>query len=156
MYTADQASNTVSVINPATNTVLGTIALGKPRLDPSADVLGAMYDGEIDVHGLGFSRDGKWLDVIDVTTNAIHVIDTSTNKVVRTMYVGRAPHEGFFSPDGTRLWVAVRGQDYISVLDWRAGKEVDRIYSEDGPSKVVFSTDGKFAYVNHLRASRLD
>ncbi|MER6127297.1 hypothetical protein ABT173_32885 [Streptomyces sp. NPDC001795] len=156
VYTADQDSNTVSVINPATNTVLGTIALGKPRLSPSADVLGAMYDGEIDVHGLGFSRDGKWLDVIDVTTNAIHVIDTATNKVVRTMYVGRAPHEGFFSPDGTRLWVAVRGQDYISVLDWRAGKEVDRIYSEDGPSKVVFSTDGKLAYVNHLRASRLD
>nr|WP_272920959.1 hypothetical protein [Streptomyces sp. SID2888] len=156
VYTADQASNTVSVINPATNTVLGTIALGKPRLDPSADVLGAMYDGEIDVHGLGFSQDGKWLDVIDVTTNAVHIIDTATNKVVRTMYVGRAPHEGFFSPDGTRLWVAVRGQDYISVLDWRAGKEVDRIHSEDGPSKVVFSPDGKLAYVNHLRASRLD
>ncbi|MGW1802029.1 hypothetical protein ACWCQN_40510 [Streptomyces sp. NPDC001984] len=156
VYTADQDSNTVSVINPATNKVLGTIALGKPRLSPSADVLGAMYDGEIDVHGLGFSRDGKWLDVIDVTTNAVHIIDTATNKVVRTMYVGRAPHEGFFSPDGTRLWVAVRGQDYISVLDWRAGKEVDRIHTEDGPSKVVFSPDGKFAYVNHLRASRLD
>ncbi|MEV6114646.1 hypothetical protein AB0L59_19550 [Streptomyces sp. NPDC052109] len=156
VYTADQASNTISVINPATNSVLGTIALGKPRLSPSADVLGAMYDGQIDVHGLGFSRDGKWLDVIDVTTNAVHVIDTATNKVVRTMYVGRAPHEGFFSPDGTRLWVAVRGQDYISVLDWRAGREVDRIYSEDGPSKVVFSPDGTLAYVNHLRASRLD
>jgi YVTN family beta-propeller protein len=156
VYTADQDSNTVSVINPATNTVLGTIALGQPRLAPSKDVLGAMYDGQIDVHGLGFSRDGKWLDVIDVTTNAIHVIDTATNQVVRTMYVGRAPHEGFFSPDGTRLWVAVRGQDYISVIDWRAGKEVDRIYSEDGPSKVVFSPDGKLAYVNHLRASRLD
>ncbi|MEE1805241.1 YncE family protein [Streptomyces sp. BE133] len=156
VYTADQDSNTVSVVNPATNKVLGTIALGKPRLSPSADVLGAMYDGEIDVHGLGFSRDGKWLDVIDVTTNAVHIIDTATNKVVRTMYVGRAPHEGFFSPDGTRLWVAVRGQDYISVIDWRAGKEVDRIHTEDGPSKVVFSPDGKFAYVNHLRASRLD
>ncbi|MFB7186950.1 hypothetical protein ACFCZT_16970 [Streptomyces sp. NPDC056230] len=156
VYTADQSSNTVSVINPATNTVLGTIALGKPRLDPSADVLGAMYDGEIDVHGLGFSRDGKWLDVIDVTTNAVHIIDTATNQVVRTMYVGRAPHEGFFSLDGTRLWVAVRGQSYISVLDWRAGKEVDRIRTEDGPSKVVFSPDGKLAYVNHLRASRVD
>jgi YVTN family beta-propeller protein len=156
VYTADQASNTVSVINPATNTVLGTIALGKPRLSPSADVLGAMYDGQIDVHGLGFSRDGKWLNVIDVTTNAVHVIDTGTNEVVRTVYVGRSPHEGFFSPDGTRLWVAVRGQNYISVIDWRAGKEVERIPTEDGPSKVVFSPDGKFAYANHLRALVLD
>ncbi|GAA2275446.1 MULTISPECIES: hypothetical protein [Kitasatospora] len=156
VYTADQSSNTVSVINPATNTVLGTIAFGKPRMDPSADVLGAMYDGEIDVHGLGFSRDGKWLDVIDVTTNAVHVIDTATNQVVRTVYLGRAPHEGFFSPDGTRLWVAVRGQDYISVVDWQAGKEVDRIHTEDAPSKVVFSPDGRLAYVNHLRVQVLD
>lgn len=156
VYTADQASNTVSVINPATNTVLGTIPFGKPRLSPSADVLGAMYDGQIDVHGLGFSRDGKWLNVIDVTTNAVHVIDTATNKVVRSVYVGRAPHEGFFSPDGTRIWVAVRGQDYVSVIDWRAGKEVDRIHTEDAPSKVVFSPDGKLAYVNHLRTQVLD
>jgi YVTN family beta-propeller protein len=100
VYTADQVSNTVSVIDPKTMTMLGTIALGQPRLAPDADVLGAMYDGEIDVHGLGFSRDGRWLDVIDVTSNAVHVIDTGTNKVVSTVYVGRAPHEGFFSPDG--------------------------------------------------------
>ncbi|MET8630150.1 SMP-30/gluconolactonase/LRE family protein [Kitasatospora sp. NPDC004669] len=156
VYTADQDSNTVSVINPATNTVLGTIAFGRPRMAPDADVLGAMYDGEIDVHGLGFSLDGRWLDVIDVTTNAVHVIDTATNQVARTVYVDRAPHEGFFSPDGTRLWVAVRGQDYVSVIDWQAGKEVDRIHTEDAPSKVVFSPDGKLAYVNHLRAQVLD
>ncbi|WP_269854812.1 YncE family protein [Streptomyces sp. RPT161] len=156
VYTADQDSNTVSVINPATSTVLGTIALGQPRMAPAADVLGAMYHGEIDVHGLGFSRDGKWLDVVDVTSNAVHVIDTATNKVVRTVYLGRAPHEGFFSPDGTRLWVAVRGQDYVSVIDWQAGREVDRIHTEDGPSKVVFSPDGRLAYVNHLRALVLD
>src|ERR687892_2634723 len=31
VYTADQSSNTVSVINPKTAKVLGTIALGKPR-----------------------------------------------------------------------------------------------------------------------------
>src|SRR5882757_4504602 len=87
VYTADQVSNTVSVIDPKTNTVLGTIALGQPRLAPTADVLGAMYKGEIDVHGLGFSRDGRWLDVIDVTTNAVHVIDTATNAVVHTIYL---------------------------------------------------------------------
>src|ERR1700704_1030695 len=97
VYTADQDSNTVSVINPKTDTVLGTIPLGKPRLDTGADVLGAMYDGQIDVHGLGFSPDGRYLDVIDVTTNAAHIIDTASNKVVSTIYLGRAPHEGFFS-----------------------------------------------------------
>ncbi|GAB3831555.1 beta-propeller fold lactonase family protein [Dactylosporangium cerinum] len=156
VYTADQTSNTVTVIDPRANKVLGTIPLGSVRMDTSADVLGAMYDGQLDVHGLGFSRDGRYLDVIDVTTNAAHVVDTATNKVVHTIYLGRAPHEGFFSPDGKELWVAERGQDTIAVIDWRNEKVLDRIVSEDGPSKVVFSPDGKLAYVNHLRASALD
>jgi YVTN family beta-propeller protein len=156
VYTADQDSNTVTVVNPKTNTVLGTIPFGKVRLDTNADVLGAMYDGEIDVHGLGFSRDGRYLNVIDVTTNAVHVIETSSNKVLRTIYLRRAPHEGFFSPDGNYLWVAERGVDTIAVIDWRANRVIDRIVSEDGPSKVVFSPDGRLAYVNHLRADALD
>jgi YVTN family beta-propeller protein len=156
VYTADQDSNTVSVINPKTDTVLGTIALGKPRMDVDADILGAMYDGEIDVHGLGFSRDGRYLDVVDVTTNAVHVIDTATNAVVATIYLDRAPHEGFFSPDGNELWVAERGVDTVAVIDWRHNRVIDRIHCEDGPSKVVFSPDGRRAYVNHLRAESFD
>jgi YVTN family beta-propeller protein len=156
VYTADQDSNTVTVINPKTDTVLGTIPLGAARLDTNADVLGAMYNRQIDVHGLGFSRDGRHLDVIDVTTNAVQVIDTATNRVVRTVYVGRAAHEGFFAPDGRHIWVAVRGQNYVAIIDWRSGKVVHKIYTENGPSKVVFSPDGRLAYVNHLRALVLD
>jgi YVTN family beta-propeller protein len=156
VYTADQDSNTVTVVNPKTDTVLGTIAFGNPRLDTNADVLGAMYDGQIDVHGLGFTRDGRYLDVIDVTTNAVHVIDTATNAVVHTIYLNRAPHEGFFSADGSELWIAERGVDTIAVIDWRHDRVVDRIVCEDGPSKVVFSPDGRLAYVNHLRAYSFD
>src|SRR5262249_22156335 len=137
VYTADQTSNTVTVMEPLHNRVLGTIPLGNVRMDTGADTLGAMYDGQLDVHGLGFSRDGRYPDVIDVTTNGAHVIDTATNKVVHTIHLGRAPHEGFFSPDGKELWVAERGQDTIAIIDWRGDKVLDRIVSEDGPSKVV-------------------
>jgi len=153
VYTADQTSNTVTVINPATNQVLGTIPLGDERL---GHLLSPLYFGQANVHGLGFSRDGRLLDVIDVTTNSAVLIDTATNRVLRTFYVGRAPHEGFISPDGRQLWVAVRGQDYVAVLDIASGREVDRIQTEPGPSKVVFSPDGHLAYVNHERADAMD
>ena len=153
IYTADQTSNTVTVINPATNQVLGTIPLGDERV---GHLLSPLYFRQANVHGLGFSRDGRLLDVIDVTTNAVVLIDTATNRVVRTFYVGRAPHEGFISPDGRQVWVAVRGQDYVAVLDIASGREVDRIQTEPGPSKVVFSPDGRLAYVNHERANVLD
>ena len=53
IYTADQNSNTVSVIDPVANKLLGQIRLGNPR----PDVLSPLYRGEVNVHGLGFSPD---------------------------------------------------------------------------------------------------
>jgi YVTN family beta-propeller protein len=93
--------------------------------------------------------------VISVTSNAAQVVRTRDNRAM-TAYVGRSPHEGFVSPDGRTLWVAVRGQGYVSVLDTRTGRELHRIRTADGPSKVVFSPDGRLAYVNHLFAAEVD
>src|SRR5579859_4155936 len=57
VYTADQISNTVSVIDPATNQFLGLIHLGEDV--PAA--LSPLYRGELLVHGLGFSPDHRTL-----------------------------------------------------------------------------------------------
>jgi YVTN family beta-propeller protein len=149
VYTADQASNTVTVINPKTNQVLGTIPLGQDRL---SQILGPVDTSEVGVHGLGFSRDGSLLDVISVNSNSVQLIRTKNNTIVHTTYIGRSPHEGFVSPDGRTVWVAVRGQNYVSVISTRTGRELQRITTANGPSKVVFSPDGTLAYVNHLRA----
>ncbi len=152
VYTADQTSNTVSVISPVTNELLGTIPLGNARPDA---ILDPNYHKQINVHGLGFSKDGSMIDVISVTTNAATIIQTATNKVLGTVYLGRAPHEGFFTPDGRELWVAVRGENYVSVIDVEKMREVRRIETCDGASKVVFRPDGKVAFVDCTRAAEL-
>jgi YVTN family beta-propeller protein len=153
VYTADMASNTVSVINPKTYEVLGTIPLGT---DVLGQILGPVDRSQVGVHGLGFSRDGRLLDVISVDSNAAQLIRTQNNKLASTTYLGRSPHEGFVSPDGKTLWVAVRGQRYVAVLSTQTGREVGQIATADGPSKVVFSPDGRLAYVNHLRAREVE
>ncbi|MFF2506033.1 hypothetical protein ACFVTY_21975 [Streptomyces sp. NPDC058067] len=153
VYTADQTSNTVSVIDPSTDRVLGTLALGSERL---GGVLGAQYLKEVGVHGLGFSRDGRRLGVVSVTTNSVVVIDTATNEVVSKTYVGRAAHEGFFNADGSEFWVAERGRDTVAVVDVERGIVKKRIRTAQGPSKVLFSPDGKRAYVNHIGAAEVD
>lgn len=152
VYTADQSSNTVTVINPATNKVLGTIALGSRRI---GNVLGPVDHGQVNVHGLGFSPDGSFLDVISVTSNAAQIIDTATNEVIKTVYTGRSPHEGFVSPDGKTLWVAVRGEDYLQIIDLETGATLDRLVTAPGVSKVVFSPDGQRAFANHLFTDEL-
>jgi DNA-binding beta-propeller fold protein YncE len=50
-------------------------------------------------------------------------IDTATNTVKHTTYVGRSPHEAFFTPNGKEVWVTVRGEDYVDVLDGRTFQE---------------------------------
>lgn len=143
VYTADQNSNTVSVINPATNTLLGQIRLGNMR----PDVLSPLYKGEINVHGLGFSPDHKTLIAISTGSNSVTFIDTATNKVKGTTYIGRSPHEGFFTVDGKEAWVVVRGENYISVIDPKTYKETGRIETTNGPGMVIFNPKGKYAYV---------
>src|SRR6266404_6947200 len=143
VYTADQTSNTVSVIDPATNKLLGSIHLGEDV--PAA--LSPLYRGELLVHGLGFSPDHKTLDVISIGSNSVTLIDTETNLVKGKIYVGRSPHEGFFRPDGRELWVAVRGENYVSVIDPVQQKEIRRITTANGPGMVLFRPDGKYAFV---------
>src|SRR4029453_9082833 len=113
VYAAEQFSNTVSVIDPATNMNLGVIRLG----DPQPMNLSPLYKGQVLVHGLGFSPDRNTLAVVSIASNSVTFVDTATNRVKHTTYVGRSPHEAFFTQDGSEVWVTVRGEDYLAVPD---------------------------------------
>jgi YVTN family beta-propeller protein len=143
VYAADQTSNTVSVIDPANNKLLGVIRLG----DPVPGALSPLYRGQLLVHGLGYSPDSKTLAVVSVGSNSVTLIDTATNKVRGTIYVGRSPHEAFFTPDGREVWVTVRGENYVSVIDPLLMKEMRRIEMADGPGMTAFGPDGRYGFV---------
>jgi YVTN family beta-propeller protein len=101
VYAAEQFSNTVSVIDPASNKVLGVIRLG----EPTPTNFSPLYRGQVLVHGMGFSPDHRTLAVVSIGSNSVTFIDTATNAVKQVTYVGRAPHEAFFTPDGQEVWV---------------------------------------------------
>ncbi len=142
-YSSDQFSNTVSVIDPASNRLLGVIRLG----DPTPANLSPLYRGQLLVHGMGFSPDHRTLAVISIGSNSVSFIDTATNLVKHVSYVGRSPHEAFFTPDGKEVWVTVRGENYIAVLDSQSFTERRRIEVPNGPGMTIFSPDGKYGYV---------
>ena len=80
-------SNTVSVINTATNTVVATIPVGSvPQL-------------------LAVSPDGTRVYVPNQGSNTVSVINTATNTVVATIPVGSQPVGAGVSPDGARVYV---------------------------------------------------
>src|SRR5690349_796707 len=93
VYAANQTSNTVSVIDPSSNQLLGLIRLG----DPVPAALSPLYGGQLLVHGLGYSPDGKTLAVVSIASNSVALIETATNQVRKIIYVGGSPHEAFFT-----------------------------------------------------------
>src|SRR5215470_11885649 len=72
-YITNSGSNTVSVIDTATNTVVSTIPVG---ISPA---------------GVAVTPDGSNVYVTNFTSNTVSVIDTATNTVVSTIPVGSAP-----------------------------------------------------------------
>ena len=157
VYHADQSSNTISVYDPSSNTLLGVIPLGvAPETDQHpAWVNGGMtpanlsplYYGQSLVHGMGFSFDHRTIDVVSIGSNSVTFIDTATNAIKHITYVGRTPHEAFFTPDDGEVWVTVRGENYVQVIDGKTYEKKDRIYVGDGPGMTIFRPDGKYGFV---------
>lgn len=143
VYAAEQFSNTVSVTDPIDGALLGVIRLG----DTQPANFSPLYRGQVLVHGLGFSPDGRTLAVVSIGSNSVTFIDTATNSVRHITYLGRSPHEAFFTPDGRELWVTVRGEDYISVIDPVTYQETARLPTPGGPGMTIFSPDGRYGYV---------
>src|SRR5438093_1178129 len=143
VYAAEQFSNTVSVADPADSRLVGVIRLG----DPSPGNVSPLYRGQVLVHGLGFSPDHRTMVVVSIGSNSVTFIETATNTVTHITYVGRGPHEAFFTPDGSEVWVTVRGENYVAVLDGHTYEEKTRIIVPGGPGMQIFSPDGQYGYV---------
>jgi YVTN family beta-propeller protein len=143
VYAAEQFSNTVSVTDPVDNKLLGVIRLG----DPQPANLSPLYRGQVLVHGIGYSPDHRTIAVVSIGSNSVTFIDTASNAIKHVTYVGRAPHEAFFTPDGNELWVTVRGEDYVAVLDTHTFEEKTRIRVPNAPGMQIFSPDGMYGYI---------
>src|SRR5580698_575362 len=70
VYTGDQFSNTVSVVDPSNNKTLGVISLGAP----SPANFSPLYKGQLLVHGMGFSPDHRTIAVVSIGSNSVAFI----------------------------------------------------------------------------------
>jgi len=195
----DEDSNTLSVIDPNTNTVATTINLTSFDEDPrppfrlvtggvtpihAAMVTKPLYHGAINIHGAAPSPDNKLLACTGRGTSNVYLVDLETMKVIGNtpnpqasnetnaerittgVLVGREPHEPTFSRNGKELWVTVRGESRIAVLDTAAAikesrgiaSRAVRLYVDclNGPAQVWFSADGRLAFVVSQKASQLE
>jgi YVTN family beta-propeller protein len=150
----------------------------------SAMIHKPLYHGAIDIHGVVPSPDGRLLVTAGRGSSNLYLIDTVTKKVVGNganplasattnadrltsgVLVGREPHEPTFTRNGREVWVAVRGEDRIAILDVESvvrasgGAPVNAVRTYiptiNGPAQVWFSADGGTAFVASQKVSKVD
>ena len=83
------------------------------------------------IHNTYLTPDGKFALAGSIRGNAVAVIDTKTNEVVRkiTAETGVRPMAMSTNPDGSTKWLFIQLTDIdgFSVVDFATGKEVKRI-----------------------------
>jgi DNA-binding beta-propeller fold protein YncE len=104
--------------------------------------------------------------VVGNTPNPQASATTNAERLTSGILVGREPHEPTFTRNGKEIWVAVRGEDRIAILDTeaaikesggaRAGAVREYLPTVNGPAQVWFSADGTLAFVISQKVPRVD
>ena len=81
---------------------------------------------EINPGAVVLTSDGKRLFVSNWSSESVSVIDTGSNKVIRTLHIGMNPNDMKISADG-RLFVACSNDNTIHVIDTKSLQILERI-----------------------------
>jgi len=175
ILTANQASNTVSIIDVATDTAYGSVGTGSQPHHVVATPDGKQFwvslygenrvqafdastlkeVGSVDLGAvnddLTFSPDGKRLYVSLGKNDGLAVVDTENLKLLQTVPVGKVPHGVKVSPDGKLLVVTNTADNTVSVLTLQPeAKVTSTIKTGANPFEVVIANDNNTAYVSNF------
>jgi YVTN family beta-propeller protein len=177
LYVGNAKSNSVSVIDLATNVIVKNITVGKSPHDIKiSDDQQTVYTTDID-SGI--------VSIINATSNTlIHQIETGANRAVHgiaifndTLYVGdvyggkvlvikddgqieneiqvgSGPEYVEASPDGKFLYVANLWSP-ISVVDVAQNKVIKEIHSGETPHGLSFTDDGSRLFIVNMNSNTL-
>jgi YVTN family beta-propeller protein len=88
--------------------------------------------------------------------NCIAIIDANSLAVESTPFVGSAPINLAFSPDGSRAYVANSTSNFVAVFDTASRTVVDSFYVPEHPRDVVFGTLNRLWVLGQNRMFQID
>ncbi len=131
IYTANESSNDVSVIDAGTFAPVGTIESKNQS-----------------THDIAVSRDGRRIYATNLASGRLSVMDAGTMETIASIYTGQRCHVVALTNDNKQAWVANIGDNNISIIDTDTFRILGTIQTGKGPTGLTFSHDGKFAYVS--------
>jgi YVTN family beta-propeller protein len=122
IWTAHSRDGGVSIIDLASKKVVGSLDLHTKRSNR-----------------LKFTPDGKRVLISDLDGGELLVLDASARKEIKRLKIGRAPEGILMSPDGSRAYVAVSGDNVVAVVDMDSYEIVGHISSGNGPDGMAWA-----------------
>jgi phospholipase C len=170
-------SNTVAVIDTATDTVIKSITVGaSPRrivlsadgsrayvgtaqgvyvIDTAADRVIGVVRAPSDVQGLALSPDGTTLYATAPDEGRVLAISTRHLTVQRSFAAGAEPWSVGVTPDGKTLYVTDTNSNSVAVLDAADGRTVATVAVGSLPTALGITPDGSEVWVGNTLTGSL-
>jgi DNA-binding beta-propeller fold protein YncE len=180
LYVTTELDRSVTIIDPHSFQILGTIPTGQPEshmlaISPDGqsgytanvgpgtvsvlDIPGRKTITVIQVAGhvqrISISPDGRWVFTSDTEKPRLAVIDTTTNKVANWI---ASPGEGYgsaFMKNGKWLLIAMPSANQVAVIDVAKMNVLKTISVPPSPQEVLARPDGEVAYVSCDRSGKV-
>jgi YVTN family beta-propeller protein len=134
----NSAGDSVMLIDPATNKVVGEIK-----------------DIEVN-HGATVAPDGKFFYVTNEAESTLDVADARTLKVVKHIPLTNHPNNVAVSKDGKRVYVAIaQGAGAIDIIDTATMTRAKSIRTEGGIHNTYVTPDGKFVVAGSIPGKKM-
>jgi DNA-binding beta-propeller fold protein YncE len=173
LYVTTELKNSITVIDPTTWKIVGSIPTGQPE----AHMLAISSDGKrgytanvasgtvsvLDIPGrkllttiqvcpktqrIAVSTDDHWVFTADQTKPRLAVIDAHKNEVAQWVDLEALAYGTATTPDGKHLLVTLPKPAKVAVLDLKTMQITSSIEVSKAPQEIVVQPDGAYAYVS--------
>jgi YVTN family beta-propeller protein len=173
LYVTTEIDNSITVIDPQTLKIVGSMPTGKPE----SHMLAVSHDGRYGytanvgsgtvsvldlrarktitvipvapmVQRISISPDDSTVFTSDQTKPQVALIDTATKKLKTWIPLPASGYGTAPSPDGHSLVVAMPSANKVAIVDLGSMKVVHTVEVPATPQAVLISPDGKNAYVS--------
>lgn len=173
LYVSTELADSVTIIDPKTNKIVGSIPTGQPEshmlafshdgrriytanvgpgtvsvLDVAARKTLAIIPISKQTQRIAVSRDDRYVFTSDQTSPRLAVINTATNKVARWVDLPGTGYGTATTPNGRYLVVAVINKNKVAVVDLKTWKVAHTIDVPSAPQEVLVRPDGAVAFVS--------
>jgi YVTN family beta-propeller protein len=180
LYVTTELDKTISIIDPKTLKIVGSIPTGQPE----SHMLAISHDGRrgytanvgpgtvsvLDMvnrktlkvipishntQRISISNDDRWVFTADQTKPQIAVIDTRTNSVAKWIPIESVGYGAAPTPDGRYLLMVMAAVNKVAVVDLKTMQVARNIDVPGDPQEVAMNPDGKTGYVSCMASHEL-